>query len=224
MAAARLLSGLRGRARDAAGLPRPQPARPCRPTCWGRPRSGVRNIVCMTGDDVSAGDHPETKPIYDIDSVHLIRMARIMRDEGTYLSGRAAHDGAELPDRRGREPVRAAARVPADAAGHEDRGGGRVRPDADLLQPREASAVHGAVRRARAARPRVGAGGGVRAAFREGRRYLRDQVPGSTCPRTSSSGWRGRPASAQWEKGIRLALEIVEQVRADPGRARASTS
>ncbi|HEV8057908.1 MAG TPA: methylenetetrahydrofolate reductase, partial [Actinomycetota bacterium] len=34
---------------------------------------GVRNIVCMTGDDVSTGDHPETKPIYDLDSVQLIR-------------------------------------------------------------------------------------------------------------------------------------------------------
>ena len=53
---------------------------------------GVRNIVCMTGDDVSAGDHPETKPIYDLDSVQLIRMAKIMRDEGTYLSGRALTD------------------------------------------------------------------------------------------------------------------------------------
>src|SRR5437867_5949451 len=42
----------------------------------------------MTGDDVTAGDHPETKPIYDIDSIHALRIARIMRDEGTYLSGR----------------------------------------------------------------------------------------------------------------------------------------
>ena len=37
---------------------------------------------------VTAGDHPETKPIYDIDSLHALRIARIMRDEGTYLSGR----------------------------------------------------------------------------------------------------------------------------------------
>src|ERR671911_1288447 len=53
---------------------------------------GVRNVLCMTGDDVSVGDHPETKPIYDLDSVQLIRMATIMRDEGTYLSGRALTD------------------------------------------------------------------------------------------------------------------------------------
>jgi len=42
----------------------------------------------MTGDDVSAGDHPEAKPLYDIDAIHLLRIARIMRDEGQYLSGR----------------------------------------------------------------------------------------------------------------------------------------
>jgi methylenetetrahydrofolate reductase (NADPH) len=49
---------------------------------------GVRNVLLMTGDDVSAGDHPEAKPIFDIDSVHLLRIARIMRDQGRYLSGR----------------------------------------------------------------------------------------------------------------------------------------
>ena len=48
---------------------------------------GVRNIVCMTGDDVTAGDHPEAKPLYDLDSMHLLRTARILRDEGTYLWG-----------------------------------------------------------------------------------------------------------------------------------------
>jgi methylenetetrahydrofolate reductase (NADPH) len=49
---------------------------------------GIPNILCMTGDDVTAGDHPEAKPIFDIDSLHLLRIARIMRDEGRYLSGR----------------------------------------------------------------------------------------------------------------------------------------
>jgi len=50
---------------------------------------GARNVLLMTGDDVTAGDHPEAKPIYDLDSLHLLRIARIMRDDGTYVSGRA---------------------------------------------------------------------------------------------------------------------------------------
>jgi methylenetetrahydrofolate reductase (NADPH) len=57
---------------------------------------GVRNIVCMTGDDVSAGDHPETKPIYDLDSIHLLRILDIMRIEGTYLSGRELDEKPEF--------------------------------------------------------------------------------------------------------------------------------
>src|SRR5918992_2230915 len=56
---------------------------------------GVRNVLCMTGDDVSVGDHPEAKPIYDIDSIHLLQIARVMRDEGTYVSGRPL---AQPPD------------------------------------------------------------------------------------------------------------------------------
>jgi methylenetetrahydrofolate reductase (NADPH) len=50
---------------------------------------GARNVLLLTGDDVSSGDHPEAKPIFDLDSLHLLRIARILRDRGTYLSGRA---------------------------------------------------------------------------------------------------------------------------------------
>src|SRR6266576_925706 len=49
---------------------------------------GVRNILLMSGDDVTAGDHPEARRIYDIDSMQLIEVAAGMRDRGVYLSGR----------------------------------------------------------------------------------------------------------------------------------------
>src|SRR2546428_6814882 len=49
---------------------------------------GVRNLVLMSGDDVTAGDHPEARRIYDIDSMQLLEVAAAMRDRGTYLSGR----------------------------------------------------------------------------------------------------------------------------------------
>lgn len=49
---------------------------------------GVRNILCLTGDDVSQGDHPEARPVFDLDSVSLLRIARDMRDRGTFASGR----------------------------------------------------------------------------------------------------------------------------------------
>ncbi len=49
---------------------------------------GVRNILCLTGDDVSQGDHPYAKPVFDLDSISLLRMTEGMRDFGTFASGR----------------------------------------------------------------------------------------------------------------------------------------
>jgi len=33
---------------------------------------GIRNILCLTGDHVTVGDHPQAKPVYDLDSVSLL--------------------------------------------------------------------------------------------------------------------------------------------------------
>lgn len=49
---------------------------------------GVSNVLCLSGDDVSAGDHPEARPVFDLDSISLAKTIRIMRDEGRFLSGR----------------------------------------------------------------------------------------------------------------------------------------
>jgi methylenetetrahydrofolate reductase (NADPH) len=49
---------------------------------------GIRNVLLLTGDDPKAGDQPDTKPVFDIDSKTLIETARRLRDEGTLPSGR----------------------------------------------------------------------------------------------------------------------------------------
>ncbi|KAA3647710.1 MAG: methylenetetrahydrofolate reductase [Chloroflexi bacterium] len=49
---------------------------------------GIKNVLCVTGDDVSSGDQPESKAVFDFDSVQLLRVFRSMRDQGIYLSGR----------------------------------------------------------------------------------------------------------------------------------------
>lgn len=49
---------------------------------------GIKNVLCLTGDDVTAGDQPEAKRVFDFDSLQLLRTARIMRDKGVFLSGR----------------------------------------------------------------------------------------------------------------------------------------
>lgn len=49
---------------------------------------GVTNILCLTGDGVQAGDHPEAKPVFDLDCMSLLETVRTMRDESRFLSGR----------------------------------------------------------------------------------------------------------------------------------------
>jgi methylenetetrahydrofolate reductase (NADPH) len=49
---------------------------------------GIRNLLCLTGDSTLVGDHPDAKPVCDLDSMSLLQTARIMRDEKRFLSGR----------------------------------------------------------------------------------------------------------------------------------------
>ena len=48
---------------------------------------GIENICCLTGDDVTAGDEPEARRVFDLDSIQLLATASAMRN-GRYLSGR----------------------------------------------------------------------------------------------------------------------------------------
>jgi methylenetetrahydrofolate reductase (NADPH) len=54
----------------------------------GAAAMGVANVLCLTGDDVTAGDQPQAKRVFDFDSIHLIRTIKTMRDQGMFLSGR----------------------------------------------------------------------------------------------------------------------------------------
>lgn len=49
---------------------------------------GIRNVLCLTGDDVSRGDHAGAKPVFDLDSVNLLHTLRGMSERGEYASGR----------------------------------------------------------------------------------------------------------------------------------------
>jgi methylenetetrahydrofolate reductase (NADPH) len=48
---------------------------------------GIPNVVLMTGDHPRYGDHADAKPVFDLDSTQLLRVAKAMRDEGRLMSG-----------------------------------------------------------------------------------------------------------------------------------------
>jgi methylenetetrahydrofolate reductase (NADPH) len=49
---------------------------------------GVENVLCLTGDYVTLGDHPQAKPVFDLDSVTLLRAVETLQ-EGHDLAGKA---------------------------------------------------------------------------------------------------------------------------------------
>jgi methylenetetrahydrofolate reductase (NADPH) len=48
---------------------------------------GARNLLCLTGDPLKIGDHPDAAVVNDLSLLEMVSLAKRMRDEGTTLSG-----------------------------------------------------------------------------------------------------------------------------------------
>ena len=85
---------------------------------------GVHNLLLLTGDDPTAGDQPDAKAVFDIDSTALTTMARVMREKGELPTGKAIAGkarfflgAADLPvdPQPGWQPLKLAAKASAGA-------------------------------------------------------------------------------------------------------------
>jgi 5,10-methylenetetrahydrofolate reductase len=56
---------------------------------------GVKNVLCLTGDFISAGDHPQAKPVFDLDSVQLVQAVGLL-NSGKDLAGNEMEGGTDL--------------------------------------------------------------------------------------------------------------------------------
>lgn len=50
---------------------------------------GMRNVLCLTGDHQTFGNHPNSKNVFDMDSTQLVQMLAKMRDEKVFQNGEA---------------------------------------------------------------------------------------------------------------------------------------
>ncbi|MGD8491364.1 MAG: methylenetetrahydrofolate reductase [Anaerolineae bacterium] len=50
---------------------------------------GVRNLLCLTGDHQTFGNHPNSKNVHDLDSISLLQVCRDMRDDKIFQCGDA---------------------------------------------------------------------------------------------------------------------------------------
>lgn len=178
---------------------------------------GVRNVLCLTGDGVQAGDQPDARPVFDLDSITMLRMARILRDKGRFLSGRPLESPPRLflgaasnpfvPPYDFR-PLRLAKKVEAGADFVQTQfcfDVARLRSfmsavrDMGLDRRVFILVGVGPLRSARAAE------------------WMRTHIPGVVVPDEVIARLRGTPKSAQRREGKRLCIEIIQQIREIPG-------
>lgn len=48
---------------------------------------GARNLLCLTGDHQTFGNHPTAKNVFDLDSLQLVQMVKGMRDDNLFECG-----------------------------------------------------------------------------------------------------------------------------------------
>ena len=48
---------------------------------------GIKNLLCLSGDHQTFGNHPEAANVYDLDSMQLIAMVKKMRDDKQFFCG-----------------------------------------------------------------------------------------------------------------------------------------
>ena len=56
---------------------------------------GIKTVLALTGDHTTLGDHPQAKPVFDLDSVSLLQAAGLLR-EGKDMAGGELAGKAEL--------------------------------------------------------------------------------------------------------------------------------
>lgn len=177
----------------------------------GASAMGVSNILCLTGDGVQCGDHPEAKPVFDLDCMSTLRMIRGMRDDKKFLSGRpitsppmvflggAANPFAPPRDYR---PLRLAKKIEAGAQFVQT----QYCFDMEVFKS-FMSAVRDAGSHERVfILPGVGPLASARSA-----EWIRDNVAGVHIPDAIIKRLRG--AEKQVEEGIKICVELMQQLK-----------
>ncbi|MCK5794218.1 MAG: methylenetetrahydrofolate reductase [Anaerolineales bacterium] len=185
----------------------------------GAAAMGVLNVLCLTGDDVTAGDQPEAKRVFDFDSIQLLRTARTMRDEATFLSGRkitsppcfflgaAANPFVPPYDWR---PQRLAKKIAAGAQFIQ------TQYCFDLPRFKEYMTQVRDLGLDKQAFILAGVGPLKSAGAAE---FMRTKVPGVVIPDQYIDRLKKTPKEKQQEEGKKICIELIEQIREIDGVA-----
>jgi len=176
---------------------------------------GIGNFLCLSGDHQSFGNHPTAKGVFDIDSIQLIQMMKKMRDEKKFLNDEEI--SGELPLYIG-----AAANPFADPFDYRvKRLAKKIKAGVDFIQTQ---AVYDVPRFRRYMEEVCERGLDKQAHILAGiipirslgmARYMRDYVSGVIVPDEIITRLEQAPSAK--EEGVKIVLEITEQIKEIPG-------
>lgn len=176
---------------------------------------GVRNLLALRGDDPSAGDQPDAKPVFDLDAPQLLDTARRLRDAGELPSGKKVSGKADF--------FLGAADSPVDPKpGWEPRGlAGKVAAGAQFAQT-QFCMDSGVVRRYMARLAEHGLDQKIKliigvAPLRSAKsaRWMKEKLFGTVMPDAIIQ--RMEESRDPLGEGARIAIELIEELSKIPG-------
>jgi methylenetetrahydrofolate reductase (NADPH) len=180
---------------------------------------GMKNLLCLTGDHQSFGNHPTARGVYDLDSVQLVRMVRDMRDgkrfacgeeikvEPRFLIGAATNPFADPFEYR---PLRLAQKIAA--------GADFVQTQLIYNVPKFMEFMKKVVDLGLHEKCRILAGVGPIKSVGMAR-YMQNNVPGMDVPDDIIDHLRQAPKDQRRTEGIKQCADIISELREVEGVA-----
>ncbi len=198
---------------------------------------GIRNLLCLTGDHQTFGNHPNSKNVFDLDSIQLVETVRAMRDdcifqcgdkmngqEPRFFIGAASAPFASPIDFR---PYRLAKKVKAGANFIQTQLVYDIPAFKKFMEKVRELGLHQKVYLLAGVGPLKSAGMA---------KYMKNNVPGILVPdeliermEAAAAPWKGKEtltkedkqdrANAWKEEGIKICIELIQQLREIEGVA-----
>ncbi len=181
---------------------------------------GINNLLCLSGDHQKFGDHPTAKNVYDIDSMQLIQTVKRLRDDGKFLGGEEVKGTrpdlfigcAENPfaDPFEIRAMRLAKKAAAGAQFVQTQCIFNVPKFEKWMEMVRDLGVHEKIYILAGITPCKSIGMA---------RYMKTSVPGMDVPDELIERLKGVPKEKVAEEGIKIAVEMIQQVRQIKGVA-----
>jgi methylenetetrahydrofolate reductase (NADPH) len=177
---------------------------------------GARNLLCLTGDPVEVGDHPDATVVGDLSVTEVVALARRLREDGTTLAGAEVADPpryligvAELPLADPYDPARLEAKLDAGA----DLVWTQIAFDVDALGEWAGSVgARGLFERAKVLVGVVPLRSGKQA------RFMDEKLPGVRVPADITAALEAAGEDAE-RVGVELTIDVVNRIKTIRGVA-----